>query len=98
MYKTYLNNFISGTIIGIVAPVLTFFVIYWLKFSHLTIDVTIKYLNNTGAFTQLISLCAIPNLLLFFIFIRTNNLLSGRGIIFATFLITAAVLVLKIVY
>ena len=59
-----------------------------------------KYLvdfQQLGMLSKVISLSAIPNLLLFFIYIWTNRNFSARGVIFATFLLAFVMLILKFV-
>jgi hypothetical protein len=48
-----------------------------------------------GLLSKLLSLSAIPNLLLFFVFIWTNRPFSARGVIFATLVVALVMLVLK---
>jgi len=45
--------------------------------------------------SKVISLAALPNLLLFFLFIWTNRTFSARGVIFATLVVAMVMLVLK---
>jgi hypothetical protein len=47
--------------------------------------------------SKVVSLAAIPNLLLFFLFIWTKRNFSARGVIFATLLLAFVMLILKFV-
>jgi len=91
------NKIAIGMILGILFPLATFFVVYLIKFNEYPFKTFVRMLNNYGVFVQLISLCAIPNLLGFFAFIRTNKLLSARGVLLATFIFTLVVLIIKVV-
>ena len=86
-----------GLILGIVAPLLTLLIVYFLKFNLYQIDELLDYLVTKQVFTKIISLCVIPNLLLFFIFIRKNYLYSARGVLMATILFAVFVFITKFV-
>ena len=50
-----------------------------------------------GMLSKVLSLAAVPNLLLFFVFIWTHKNFSARGVIFATLLVAFVMLILKFV-
>jgi len=50
-----------------------------------------------GVLPKIISLCLLPNLLLFFIFIWTNKLKAGKGVITSMFVYGLVILILKII-
>jgi hypothetical protein len=90
-----LNTLGIGLFLGIIVPLLTFFIVYLVKLSDIELDGFFKNEALIDAFTKLLSLCVLPNLGLFFIFLRTNRLVTARGILFATLLFTIMVLILK---
>lgn len=53
--------------------------------------------QQLGMLSKVVSLTAIPNLLLFFLYIWTDRNFSARGVIFATLLLAFVMLILKFV-
>jgi ACR3 family arsenite efflux pump ArsB len=84
-----------GLILGIAAPIITMLIIYFLKFNLYKADELLDYLVGLQVFTKIVSLCVIPNLLLFFIFIRKNYLYSARGVLMSTILFAVFVFITK---
>ena len=67
---------------------------------RMTLPVCFNYLKGfyrVNSLAGLVSLSAIPNLLLFFVFIWTNWNKSARGVIFATLIVAGITLLLKVV-
>lgn len=91
-----LNNIRLGVFLGLVAPSIVYIVIYIAGFQTLTFVDFFYLLNEKGVFTKILSLCALANLLVFFIFIWTQRLLSARGVLIATFIFTIIVLMLRV--
>lgn len=86
-----------GTFLGMLVPLLSLIVVYLTKFSKLTsLTNYFRFLIENNGFPQLLSLCALPNLLVFFIFIWTDRLRSARGVVLSTFIIVIAVAIMKI--
>lgn len=84
-----------GLILGIAAPIITMLIVYFTKFNLYKIDELLDYLVAKELFTKIVSLCVIPNLVLFFIFIRKNYLYSARGVLMATILFAVFVFITK---
>ena len=97
MIPTNTNNKKLGLLLGLAVPVIVFTLIYIIKFNAISIKKFIELLNQKAVFTQILSLCVLPNLLVFFIFIWTNKLLSARGVLIATFVVTVIILLLKLI-
>jgi len=93
--KSKFNSVYLGLVLGIVAPLLTMLIVYIINFNAFDINELISYLVGKNVFTKLVSLCVIPNLLLFFIFIRLNYLYSARGVLMATILFAVFVFITK---
>lgn len=85
-FKKRFDSMTLGAIIGLIAPMISLFGFYLVKYSHLTFS---KFFNDIllgyGILLPVISLCVITNLLVFFIFIWTNRNHSARGVLLATF-------------
>ncbi|MEN8121517.1 MAG: hypothetical protein ABFS35_14285 [Bacteroidota bacterium] len=84
-----------GIITGLVVP---FFVIigFYIYRGSESMGAFFEKIVSVGIFSELVSLCVVPNLLLFFIFMWTNRLKSARGVIGATFIYAFIVLGLKL--
>lgn len=83
-----------GLVPGIIFPVLVLGVIWTMKYDGGLVDFLSKY-QQSGLLSKMISLAALPNLLLFFLFIWTDRTFSARGVIFATLVLAFVMLVLK---
>jgi len=86
----------TGLIPALVLPVLAILG-FWIVKSELgLVDFMVQF-QQMQMLSKVVSLAAIPNLLLFFIFIWTNRNFSARGVIFATILLAFLMLILKLV-
>lgn len=94
--KININTLPIGVVLGILAPVLVFFIFYLIKFSQFSVKEFFYILITKNVFVQLISLCVIANLLVFFLFIWTHRYYAARGVIMATFIYTIGVVAYKI--
>ncbi len=78
-----------GLISGFVAPIIIFLIILAINWSEYTAMTERGVLQESGIrfdlFLKIGSICIIPNLLIFFHFIRKNALYSARGVLTATF-------------
>ena len=84
-----------GTILGIILPVITFFVIYKVRFDRYSINEFFSKLVLMGTLPKLLSLTIIPNLLLFFIFIWKKFDYGARGVLTATFIDAFVIVILR---
>ena len=84
----------AGLILGILLPVLSF-IIGWLSISDVTIGEYFRQFEQLNRLSSLISLSALPNLLLFFVFIWLNMYRAARGVIFATLILAFVMLIVK---
>ena len=89
------DKLLVGLILGLLLPVLAI-VIFWLFNSEESLFYYLKGFYRVNSLAGLISLSAIPNLLLFFIFIWTNRNRSAKGVIFATLIVTLIMLLFKV--
>lgn len=89
-----LNSMQAGLIAGILLPVLTLLVIWLIRDEGGFMEFLTRS-QKMGILSKMISLAALPNLLLFFICIWTERSFSARGIIFATLIVALVMLVLK---
>ena len=83
-----------GITSGLLIPVFVIFGFYLYRNSG-SLSAFFNQIIGVGIFSELVSLCVVPNLLLFFAFMWTNRLNSARGVIAATFIYVIVVLILK---
>jgi len=93
--KSKIDNVKLGFILGIIAPVITMIIIYLVKFTEYNLKELIDLLVAKKVFTKIISLCVIPNLALFYIFLNKNYYRATRGIIAATIIFAIFVFITK---
>jgi len=90
-----IDNLKLGIILGILAPALTMLVIYLVQFTDQSFKELIDLLISKRVFTKIVSLCVIPNLALFFLFLNKNYFKSARGVLLATILFALFVFITK---
>lgn len=93
--KSRFNNILLGSVLGIIVPAITILVAYKIRFDQYQIDEFFRILLEKKILSSLLSLCAIPNLLVFLIFIWLNYLYSARGVLLSTFIIGFVIVVVK---
>jgi hypothetical protein len=88
------DTLLTGLIPGLLLPLLTVVVMGIASYEgELNEFFSTSY--RMRLLSKILTLAAIPNLLLFFLFIWTNRNYSARGVIFATLLVALVMLVLK---
>jgi heme/copper-type cytochrome/quinol oxidase subunit 4 len=91
----YLKKEISiGFLISIFATCCSFF-IYLQYISESDINTTFQKIKDGGVLGTVISLAAIPNLFVFFIFLKKKQDYRARGVLIATIAITLITFALK---
>lgn len=80
-----------GLVVGLIGTAL---VIILMTASGTSITEGYYYMKSSGSIGKVITLGAIPNLLLFFVLLKKNKDLMARGIILALFVLTIITLVL----
>lgn len=96
MSERRFDTIIHGLVPGLVLPALTMLVIWFVRSDTGLVDFLVRF-QELGMLSKVVSLSAIPNLLLFFLFIWTNRNFAARGVIFATLLLALIMGVLKLV-
>ncbi len=87
-----------GLALGLVLPIISFFAYYMYNLSikdDLTVRYFIKTLIENEAFIPVLSICLLPNLLLFFLFKKLDYWYSIKGVITTVIIYTLLVVVLK---
>ncbi|MDD3860287.1 MAG: hypothetical protein PHW83_08815 [Bacteroidales bacterium] len=97
MIKKY-NKPVIGLAIGILLPLISFFIYFLFLLSknpELGFGEFLNTLYRTEAFTPVFSICVLPNLIMFFIFKKLDYWYSIKGLILSVLIYTLFVLVLK---
>lgn len=92
------NKFWIGFVLGLVLPVIVFLIFYLVKFSHVAFGEYLEYSVRMKALPKVLSLCAIPNLIIFYVFLQKEYWRTTRGVIGATLAYTVGVLILKLIF
>ncbi len=95
--KAKSGSLLHGIVAGMIVPAIFFMIIVLVRKTGESFPEYLSLIYQTGIIPKLISLCLIPNLLLFFYFIRSNRLKNARGVIFAMFIYGAVILIAKFV-
>ena len=93
--KSKYDNLKLGLILGLLAPVLTIVAVYFIRFVEYDFKELLNFLVEKKIFTKILSLCVIPNLALFFLFLNKNYFRTARGILTATFIFAIFVFITK---
>ncbi len=96
MSEKKFDTLLTGLVPALILPVLTLLG-FWIVKSDLGFVDFLIYFQKMKMLSKVVSLAAIPNLLLFFLFIWTNRNFSARGVVFATILLAFVMLILKLV-
>ncbi len=96
MQRPALNSQWTGFIAGIILPLISFLIFYLIRYGEIHPLEFFQFIYFRSILSSLLSLNILPNLLLFYIFIRKNYLFSARGILLATFLYAGIVLFIKV--
>ncbi|MDY0280035.1 MAG: hypothetical protein RBR35_05685 [Salinivirgaceae bacterium] len=91
-FNRFYHGFFGGLIITSVVFAL-FAIFNWSRFE--TWNKFVIYLSYGQMISSLISLCAVPNLILFFYFMKTDRYYAGKGLIAITMLTAIVVFILR---
>ncbi len=91
-----LNRQLVGFITGLILPVISFLVIFFVMSGTQSLAEYLNKLVSHHVLTKFLSLAVIPNLLLFYLFIWKNYQYSYRGVVGATIIIAIVILILQI--
>lgn len=95
MMDKWLNKQTTGIIAGLILPVLMAYMIYKFRYyGNLNFLDFLKGMMTLQSLGKLLSLSALPNLLLFFLAIWSERLFAARGVLIATILYSLAMVIL----
>ena len=89
------NKFWTGLALGLVLPLVVFLLAYLIGYSKTPFGEFIEFAFVIRALAKILSLCVIPNLAIFYIFLNKEYWYATRGIITATLLCTLGVVAIK---
>jgi hypothetical protein len=92
--KKRFNSVLSGLVPGLILPAIALAIFWRVRFGG-GLNEFLVDTQRMGILSKVLSLAAIPNLLLFFLFIWTNRTFSARGVIFATLIVSCVVVILR---
>ena len=92
------DSILLGIPVGLIGPVIGVLVFYFVNFSTSNISNFFRMAAAQNLLSPLLSLCAVINLGVFFLFIKINYLQTARGIILSTFLYGLVIVGLKFVF
>lgn len=91
---TIKKDLLIGVLISLFATAAGIF-LYLEYFSEFSVDETLRMISQGGLYGKVLSLAAIPNLFVFFIFIKKKQDHRAKGVLFGTILIALTTLILK---
>jgi hypothetical protein len=86
-----------GLIGGLLSPLFFFIIYFSIRDPNLRIADQINRMIEANVLAYYVSLCALVNLLLFFVFLRLNAERAARGVLGATILYAFFVIIIKLV-
>lgn len=92
------DSILLGIPAGLIGPVIGVIIFYYVNFSTSNFSSFFRMASQQNLLSPLLSLCAVINLAVFFIFIKLNHLHTARGIILSTFLYGLVIVGLKFVF
>ena len=75
---------LTGAIAGGVAPAVFFFIAYYMQYSAFTMGQYLRFLVGREVLSKVISLCVLPNLVIFFVAIAFDRDSVAHGTLLAT--------------
>jgi len=94
-YNPKYDKLLLGLISGVILPIVT--LLLFCLFNSKSVDFVhyLKFVARMSLMSNVLSLCAIPNLIAFYFFINKELYKSTRGVIFATIIWGILVLITR---
>ena len=89
------NNVILGIVLGILIPVIAIIFFNYSVNKNLTLTEFYYAMQEKGIMSSILSLTGIPNLLMFFVFLKLNKIKTVKGLMAATVLLAITVFIVK---
>lgn len=94
--KYRFDQILIGLLIGLILPVIIFFITYKVKYDDLEFMVYLQQIWQMKILLKILSLCVFPNLGVFLLFLRIKYERAARGVVMATFMYAFLVLIAKL--
>ena len=92
------NKVLFGLLLGLLVPLLTSYLLYAFAYhGSYGYGEFLKGLMHTNNLSRLMAVCALPNLIIFFLAINFQKLLAARGVVTATLILGILVVIFKFV-
>ena len=96
--KKSLDSLVLGITIGFVLPTIIFLVVYYTKY-HTGAYAYLGLKNTIGPIVpKTMSLCALANLIPFYVFLQTNRMLTVKGVLIGTVIIAVLVFLVFLLF
>ena len=86
-----------GIIAGMVLPVLVYMILYFTKVMDIRNVLFSDYSILSTILPLLISHCILPNIILFFICNALDKMLTAKGVVIATLIMTVGIFAIKLI-
>ncbi len=95
--KKIFDSLFIGLVSGLLIPLVTIFLFYSSKdvYGVQTFEGFIKYTISYQIVSQVLSVCLLGNLAIFFLFIWSHRYRAGKGVIYATMIYGFGILIYK---
>lgn len=97
MMTKFKDSLLAGSLAGLIGPILGILIFYFYNFAGQNFLDFMQLSAEKRLLSPLLSLCAVINLGVFYLFIRVDYLSSAKGVILSTFLYGLAIVVIKFV-
>ena len=93
--KSKYNNVWLGLALGLIIPFITIIIFSLFKSADNNFIEFIEFALSISALSNILSLCALPNLAIFYLFLNKELYYSVRGVIFATLILAILVVITR---
>lgn len=90
--KTEFDRLYLGIVLGLLVPIITFYIYYQLKFGEIPFFEYLASLHHYRLLFKILSLCVLTDLPVFYILLQWKKLKTARGVVMACFFFAFAVM------
>lgn len=88
------GTILTGILWGLLLPLVCFVLIYFVRYGEYPFSLYFRTLTEQDALTKVLSLCLLPDLAVFYIYLRKNETRTMKGLIAGVFVYVLAILIL----
>ena len=94
--KSKLNKLSIGLVSGILIPIISILIFYFVnRYRFGSFERFVRHFVVFHLTSHLVSLSVIPNMAIFYLFIKKNFLYSARGVVLATLIYGVVIIILR---